>query len=155
MPSQIIFLGQDCLKTVLRDSALAFKFSNALGTTRSTYSVSLFQKLATLSGTNIYWDMKKIAYFILLVVVGSGLAISQALAQKKAATGPAAAAAESKMTKEQAEHAVMKKYPAAKIVSCEQKTINGKSVWMVKFTETGGNIAQQMMVDETGKLTRM
>ena len=114
--------------------------------------------LATLSETNICFSMKKIAYFTLLLVIGSGFAASQALAQKKAEkaeASPAAAAAESKMTKEQAEKAVMKRYPAAKITGCEQKTMNGKSGWIVRFTETGGNIAQQFMVDENGKLTRL
>ena len=77
------------------------------------------------------------------------------LAQKKAEPSPAASAAQSAMTKEQAEKAVMKRYPAAKIINCEQKTIKGKSMWMVKFTETGGNTAQTFAVDENGKLTRM
>jgi hypothetical protein len=102
--------------------------------------------------------MKKIASLILSIVVGSALAGSSALAEDKKAEKAekgTSAAAESKMTKEQAEHAVRTKYPAAKVTSSEQKTINGKSVWVVKFTETGGNIAQQMMVDENGKLTRL
>lgn len=105
--------------------------------------------------------MKKFAYLILSVVVGSALMGSSALAEDKKTEKSGKteakhdAAAESKMTKEQAEKAVMKRYAAAKIVSAEQKTINGKLVWVVKFTETGGNIAQTFMVDETGKLTRL
>jgi hypothetical protein len=84
----------------------------------------------------MYFVMKKYAYLILSVVIMSSSAFAE-------------------MTKEQAQKAVMKRYPAAKIVSCDQKTVNGKSMWMVKFTETGGNIAQTFAVDENGKLTRM
>ena len=98
--------------------------------------------------------MKKIAYLTLSLVIGFSVAVSPALAQKKAEPSPSAAA-QSAMTKEQAEKAVMKRYPAAKIISCEQKTIKGKPMWMVTFTETGGNTAQTFAVDENGKLTRM
>lgn len=102
--------------------------------------------------------MKKSAYLILSIVVGSALAGSSALADDKKADkaeAKASSAAQGEMTKQQAEHRVRTKYPAAKVSSSEQKTVNGKSVWIVRFTETGGNISQQMMVDENGKLTRL
>ena len=85
------------------------------------------------------------------VVIGSVLVTSPALAQKKNASAAGASA----MTKEQAQSLVVKKHPGARVTGAEQKTVNGKSVWVVRFMETGGNTPQQVQVDETGKLTRM
>jgi hypothetical protein len=104
--------------------------------------------------------MKKFAHTMLSAVAVAALVASPALAETKKAekaekTDASAAAAPGKMDKASAEKAVMKKYPGAKIITCEMKTMGGKSGWVVKFTRTGGNVAEQVMVDDNGKLTRM
>jgi hypothetical protein len=96
--------------------------------------------------------MKKFSSSFFAIVFGSILPISSALAQKSDSSAGAGA---SKMTKEQAQNLVTKKYPGARVSGAEQKTVNGKSVWVVRFMQTGGNTAQQVQVDEAGKLTRM
>lgn len=108
----------------------------------------------------MYFPMKQIAYLILSVVVGSALASSSAVAEEKKAEkaeakASSSATAESKMTKQQAEKAVLKKYTNAKVIRSDMKTVNGKSGWVVKFTRTGGNVAEQVMVDDAGKLTHL
>ena len=97
--------------------------------------------------------MKKFAYIILSIVVVSVLASSSALAQsKKAETNPTA----TKITQKDAQQAVTAKYPGANVISCELGTVNGNSVWIVRFTRTGGNIAEKVMVDaQTGKVTKL
>lgn len=96
--------------------------------------------------------MKKFAYIILSIVVVSVLASSSTLAQAKKAEAPAA----TKITQKDAQQAVMAKYPAAHVISCELGTVNGNSVWTVRFTRTGGNIAEKVMVDaQTGKVTKL
>lgn len=95
--------------------------------------------------------MKKIAYVLLSIVVVSVLANSSALAQaKKAEANPAA----TKITSDGAEQIVMRKYPIAHVISCKLETVNGNSVWTVRFTRTGANLAEKVTVDaQTGKLT--
>ena len=99
--------------------------------------------------------MKKFAYAILAIVVGSVLVTSSALAAaEKSDAAPAAAG--KKITQNEAQHLVLKKYPGARVVSSEEKTMNGNAVWVVTFMQTGANTAQKVSVDEsTGKLTRM
>lgn len=98
--------------------------------------------------------MKKFANLTLSIAVALVLAGSSALAQPKKAD--ANQAAHGKITKNEAQHLVLTKYPAANIKNCELKTVNGASVWIVSFTMTGGNVPQRVQVDEqTGKLTRM
>jgi uncharacterized membrane protein YkoI len=95
--------------------------------------------------------MKKFAYIILSIVVVSVLASSSALAQAKKAEANQTA----KITQKDAQEAVMAKYPSAHVISCNLDTVNGNSVWTVRFTRTGGNIAEKVMVDaQTGKVTR-
>jgi uncharacterized membrane protein YkoI len=97
--------------------------------------------------------MKKFAYIILSIVVVSVLASSSALAQAKKAE--ATQTAETKITRDAAEQLVMKKYLGAKVISCNLETVKGNSVWTVKFTRTGGNLSETVMVDaQTGTVTR-
>jgi hypothetical protein len=100
--------------------------------------------------------MKKFAYAILAIVVGSVLVTSSALAAAEKSDAAPAAAAGKKITQNEAQHLVLKKYPGARVVSSEEKTMNGNAVWVVTFMQTGANTAQKVSVDEsTGKLTRM
>ena len=96
--------------------------------------------------------MKKFGYMILSIVVVSILVSSSVLAQsKKAEANPAA----TKITSDAAQQLVVQKYPSAHVVSCNLETVNGNSVWTVRFTRTGANLAQKAMVDaQTGKVTR-
>ena len=95
--------------------------------------------------------MKKFVYIILSIVVVSVLASSSALAQAKKAEANQTA----KITQKDAQEAVMRKYPAAHVISCKLDTVQGNSVWTVRFTRTGGNIAEKVMVDaQTGKMTK-
>ena len=96
--------------------------------------------------------MKKFFSTVLAILVASLFVISSMMAQKDASPSTAGA---NKMTKEQAQNLVAKKYPGARISGAEQKTANGKSVWVVRYMQTGGNTPQQVQVDEAGKLTRM
>lgn len=121
---------------------------------RSRFS-GLFRKdraFQTPGTSGSYWPMKTFLYAILSIVVSSLAVTSPVLAKEKA---EAAAPAEGKMTADQAKKAVMKKYPAANVISCDAKTVGGKAGFLVKFTSTGGNVAQQVFVDDSGKLTRM
>jgi uncharacterized membrane protein YkoI len=96
--------------------------------------------------------MRKFAYIILSIVVVSVLAGSSALAQAKKAEANQTA----KITQKEAQAAVIAKYPAAHVTSCELGTVKGNSVWTVRFTRTGGNVAEQVMVDaQTGKVTKL
>lgn len=96
--------------------------------------------------------MKKFAYIILSIVVVSVLASSSALAQAKKAEANSTA---TKITQKDAQEAVMRKYPSAHLISCNLDTVNGNSVWTVRFTRTGGNVAEKAMVDaQTGKVTK-
>lgn len=101
--------------------------------------------------------MNKFTYLILSMVVVSVLSASSALAKDKKTEATATQnAAEPKITEGQAKKLVMARYPGANVVSCDMKTIKDQSGWVVKFTRTGGNTAEQVMVDgETGKLTRL
>ena len=96
--------------------------------------------------------MKKFVYVVLSIVVVSVLASSSALAQaKKAEVNPTA----TKITSDAAQQLVMQKYPSAHVISCNLDTVNGNSVWTVRFTRTGGNLAEKVTVDaQTGKVTR-
>lgn len=99
--------------------------------------------------------MKKFAYVILSITLASVLAGSSAVAEtKKAGTNQSAQGKH--ITKNEAQHLVLQKYPAANIKTCEEKTVNGTSIWVVSFTMTGGNAPQRVQVDaQTGKVTRM
>ena len=97
--------------------------------------------------------MKKFAYIILSIVVVSVLANSSALAQAKKAE--ATQTAETKITRDAAQQLVTKKYLGAKVISCNLDTVKGNSVWTVKFTRTGANLAETVSVDaQTGKISR-
>ena len=89
-----------------------------------------------------------------LVVTLSLLALSPAPAQMTKAE--ADRITHGKITKNQAQHLVLNKYPGAKIISCNEATANsGHSMWKVRFTVTGSNLAQNVSVDEeTGKISR-
>ncbi len=104
--------------------------------------------------------MKTIAYLILSIVVGMVVTSSPAQAEEKKAEGKKAdssqAAPAAAITKDRAEHLVMQKYPGAKVINTEMGTVKDASGWIVRFTRTGGNVADKVMVDaQTGKLTRL
>ena len=96
--------------------------------------------------------MKKFAYIILSIVVVSVLASSPALAQGKKAEANQTA---TKITRDAAQQLVAQKYLGAEVISCNLDTVKGNSVWTVKFTRTGANLAETVTVDaQTGKITR-
>jgi uncharacterized membrane protein YkoI len=78
-----------------------------------------------------------------------------------AATGAASAGSrentrlqEGKITKNEAQHLVLKQFPDATIKSCELKTTNGHSVWVVSLTKAGDKTLAKVQVDGlTGKIT--
>jgi uncharacterized membrane protein YkoI len=93
--------------------------------------------------------MKKLIGAILSLAAVSAFVVSPALAAEPAS------APQGKITKNEAQHLVLKKYPGARVVSCESKTANGNAVWVVTFAETGSNANRSVTVDEqTGKITR-
>ena len=48
------------------------------------------------------------------------------------------------------------RHMGVKVISCNFETVKGNSVWTVKFTRTGGNLAETVMVDaQTGNITRL
>ena len=97
----------------------------------------------------------KFAYTILSVAALSVLLAgspTSAIAQPKTAVADQSSTA---ITREAAEQLIMKKYLGAKIVHCDLQTKDGNSVWVVKFTRTGANLAENATVDaHTGKITR-
>ena len=104
--------------------------------------------------------MNKFTHIILSLVAVAvvGFATSSAFAAepKKAEAKASPAAAETKITKEQAQNLVLKKYIGAQITTCELGTDKGNSVWIVTFTQTGGHAAQKVQVDaQNGKVTRL
>ena len=61
---------------------------------------------------------------------------------------------EGKITKNEAQHLVLKQFPDATIKSCELKTTNGHSVWIVSLTKAGDKMIAKVQVDGlTGKIT--
>jgi hypothetical protein len=57
-----------------------------------------------------------------------------------------------KMTKNEAQHLVLKKYPGATIKQCELKKSGERSLWEVQFTNAGESDVQIARVDDrTGK----
>ena len=61
---------------------------------------------------------------------------------------------EGKITKNEAQHLVLKQFPGATIKSCELKTVNGHSVWVVSLTKSGDKTVAKVQVDGvTGKIT--
>jgi uncharacterized membrane protein YkoI len=95
--------------------------------------------------------MKKFVYIILSIVVVSVVASSSALAQAKKAEANSTA---TKITQKDAQDAVMAKYPAAHVITCELDAAKGS--WTVRFTRTGANIAEKVAVDaQTGKVTKL
>lgn len=100
--------------------------------------------------------MKKLAYIALSIVAVSVLAGSSALAEPKKAEATNEAAAETKVTKEAAQKLVLQKYPGAQVINCESDTVKGNAVWVVRFSRTGGNVKEKVMVDaQTGKISRL
>ena len=96
--------------------------------------------------------MKKIAHVILFGVVACGLALSSAVAQTKKAQSNDAA--QSKVSKADAEGLVVKRNPGATVLNSTEVTVNGHKVWSVSVATTGGNVARKVYVDEeTGKLS--
>ena len=60
---------------------------------------------------------------------------------------------EGKITKNQAEHFVLAKYPGAKITKCELKHGKDHSVWVVDIVKPGARDPMQVQVDgRTGKI---
>lgn len=101
----------------------------------------------------IYFRMNKFLPLVFLVVILALLAPFSAFAQMEKAEMDRIA--HGKITKNQAQHLVLNKYPGAKIISCDEATANGHLMWKVRFTVTGSNLAERVDVDEdTGKITR-
>ena len=100
--------------------------------------------------------MKKFAYIILSIVVVSVFASSSSFAgAKKTESTTQTQTAETKITRDAAQQLVMKKYLGAKVISCNLNTVKGNSVWMVKFTQTGANLAKTVKVDaQTGEISK-
>ena len=62
---------------------------------------------------------------------------------------------EGKITKNEAQHLVLKQFPDATIKNCELKTIKGHSVWVVSFIKAGDKTVAKVQVDGlTGKITQ-
>lgn len=60
---------------------------------------------------------------------------------------------EGKITKNEAQHLVLKQFPDATIKSCELKTANGHSVWVVSLIKANDKTVAQVQVDGvTGKI---
>ncbi|MDQ6764671.1 MAG: PepSY domain-containing protein [Verrucomicrobiota bacterium] len=60
---------------------------------------------------------------------------------------------EGKITKNEAEHLVLKQFPGAKITSCELTRGEDHSVWVLNVIKAGGHDATKVQVDgRTGKI---
>lgn len=58
------------------------------------------------------------------------------------------------ITKNEAQHLVLKKYPGAKINHCELKKTDGHSVWSIDVTPAGAQKATTVQIDgRSGKMT--
>ena len=61
---------------------------------------------------------------------------------------------EGKITKNEAQHLVLKQFPGATIKNCELKTTEGHSVWVVSLIKAGDKTVAKVQVDGlTGKIT--
>lgn len=61
---------------------------------------------------------------------------------------------EGKITKNEAQHLVLQKFPGAKIVRCELQPVNGHSFWMVDVVQPGAQAVSKVQVDgRSGKIT--
>lgn len=59
-----------------------------------------------------------------------------------------------KITKNEAQHLVLKKFPKAKILKCELKLNGNHSVWMVELVRAGDQQPSKLQVDgSSGKIT--
>ncbi len=59
-----------------------------------------------------------------------------------------------KITKNEAQHLVMKKFPGARIKKCELKSGNSHSVWVIEMVKAGDRGATKAEVDgRSGKVT--
>lgn len=87
--------------------------------------------------------------------------LSVALVSIFAATGVLSAGSrenerlqEGKITKNEAQHLVLKQFPDATIKNCDLKMINSHSVWVVSLTKAGDKTVVKVQVDGlTGKIT--
>ena len=62
---------------------------------------------------------------------------------------------EGKITKNEAQHLVLKQFPGAVIKNCELKTTKGHSIWVVSFMKAGDKTVAKVQVDGlTGKITQ-
>ncbi len=60
---------------------------------------------------------------------------------------------EGKITKNEAEHLVLRKFPGAKIRKCELKTSNGHGIWVLDLVKAGANTPSKVQVDgRSGKM---
>jgi uncharacterized membrane protein YkoI len=61
---------------------------------------------------------------------------------------------EGKITKNEAQHLVLKQFPDGTIKNCELKTVANHSVWVVSLTKAGDKTVEKVQVDAlTGKIT--
>jgi hypothetical protein len=60
---------------------------------------------------------------------------------------------EGKITKNEAQHLVIKKFPGATIKSCELKTEQGHSVWVVSLLKADKQSAKVMVDGKSGAIT--
>ncbi len=97
--------------------------------------------------------MKKLLQISALTIAVSAFAISPAPAQTKktAANQPAA---QSKISKADAERLVTQRNPGATVLNTVEATVKGQKVWAVSIVGTGGNVSRKAYVDEeTGKIS--
>ncbi len=60
---------------------------------------------------------------------------------------------EGKITKNEAEHIVLQKFPGAKVTKCELNTSKGHGIWVLEVTKAGANTASKVQVDgRSGKM---
>jgi uncharacterized membrane protein YkoI len=82
------------------------------------------------------------------------LTIFAATGALTAETGENQRLQEGKITKNEAQHLVLKQFPGATIKSCDLETTNGHSVWVVSFMKAGDKNVGKVQVDgQTGKIT--
>ncbi len=61
---------------------------------------------------------------------------------------------EGKITKNEAQHLVLQKFPGAKIIKCELQPANDHSVWIVDVMKSGDPAVSKVQVDGlSGKIT--
>lgn len=96
--------------------------------------------------------MKRSSIFLLSIVTVATFATSSA---SSAATRETRRLDAGKITKNEAQHLVLKHNPGARIQNCRLTGAKGHSVWVVDFMAAGSNKATTVRVDgRSGKIMR-